>query len=164
MTCRPGHPPKFPDFEPDNELATKHGANSARRWQPIADRLEAELLAERPWLTVHRRTVKAWARVEAQIQLISAWLDENGLLDENGEPRPAGHRLDRLESRAQSLRGDLAETPLAMARLLGVLTSTAATAGAVDALDQLRAEGQLHSNHRERGFAAGGAGDAGRLA
>lgn len=127
---------------PGNTLAVKHGAGSEHRWRPIANDLIAELLAERPWLAQHRRSVEAWARVTAQVELISSWLDEVGLLDAAGEPRKACDRLDRLESRAQSLRADLAETPMAMARLLGTLTSTAATAGASDTLAALDAEGR----------------------
>ena len=132
----------WPPFEPGNEAALKHGARSERRWRPIADRLAAELLAERPWLEQHRRSVDAWARVEAQATLISNWLDEVGLLDDEGNPRPASDRLDRLESRAQSLRSDLAETPASMARLLSQLTTTAAQTGAVDALEALKSEGR----------------------
>lgn len=135
-----GYTNTHPPYEPDNEAATKHGASSPRRWSPIADRLQADLLAERPWLSGHRRSVAAWARVEAQAELIGRWLDEHGLLDEEGNPRPASTRLDRLESRAQALRADLAETPLAMARLIGTLTSTAVAANAVDMLASLKAE------------------------
>ena len=138
MTCRPGHPERHPDFGPGNTDSVKHGADSRRRWQPIADRLAAELLAERPWLAGHRRTVVAWARVEAQVQLIGAWLDEHGLVDDDGEPRAAGNRLDRLETRAQSLRNDLGEAPMAMARLLSIVTATAVTAGAQDLLDGVK--------------------------
>jgi hypothetical protein len=133
--------PKQP-YEQDNEAATKHGAGSERRWRPIAERLATELLVERPWLAQHRRTVDAWARTTAQLELIGTWLDDNGLLDDDGVPRKASDRLDRLESRAQSLRADLAETPMAMARLLGTLTATAVTAGHVDAVAALAAEGR----------------------
>jgi hypothetical protein len=140
MTCKPGHAPRHDDFGTGNTESLKHGADSPRTWRPLADRLEAELLAERPWLTGHRRTVKAWARTEAQVQLLGVWLDEHGLVDDAGEPRPAGHRLDRLETRAQSLRNDLAEPPMAMAKLLQALTSTAVAGGAPDLLDGLKAE------------------------
>ena len=139
----PFEPRVRPPFEPLNEAATKHGADSRRRWQPIADQLAADLLAERPWLAGHRRSVHAWARVEAQAQLIGAWLDEHGLVDDDGEPRAAGNRLDRLEIRAQSLRNDLAEPPMAMARLLSTLTSTAVSAGSDEMLEGLKAESDV---------------------
>jgi hypothetical protein len=148
-------------FTAGHELSLKHGADSERRWRPVAERLAADLLAERPWLADHRRTVDAWARVEAQARLIGDWLDTHGLLDDEGEPRPASNRLDRLEARAQSLRADLAEPPLAMARLLGTLTDTAVTAGRVDAVTDLAAQGarfvERWRNQREALPAAPGA-------
>lgn len=140
---RPPSGYKWDQFEPGNEASLKHGADSPRRWLPVADRLEADLLAERPWLSAHSRSVKAWARTEAQLQLLGTWLDEHGLVDDEGNPRPAGARLDKLESRAQSLRSDLAETPLSMARLIGTLTSTAVAASAPDMLASLKAEATM---------------------
>ncbi len=140
MTCRPGHPERHPDFGPGNEDSVKHGADSRRRWQPIADRLEAELLAERPWWAGHRRTVVALARTEAQIELVGGWLDREGLLDGDGVPRPAVALLARLEGRAQSLRNDLGESPMAMARLLSLVTATAVTAGAADMLEGVKGD------------------------
>jgi hypothetical protein len=107
-----------PPFEIDNVVALRHGADSSRSWKPIADRLEAEMVTARPWLLRHLGTVRALARVDAQIELIGDWLDANGLLDRDGNPRPASARLDRLEARAQSLRNDLGEPPAALIRLL----------------------------------------------
>jgi hypothetical protein len=87
-----------PPFEIDNVVALRHGADSSRSWKPIADRLEAEMVTARPWLLRHLGTVRALARVDAQIELIGDWLDANGLLDRDGNPRPASARLDRLEA------------------------------------------------------------------
>jgi hypothetical protein len=125
-TPRParGHTNTHPPFEAGNSEALKHGANSVRRWKPIADQLAAELLGQYPWLARFEAAVWAWARVEAQCWLIGDWLDQVGLLDDQGEPRPASNRLDRLEARAQSLRNDLPLTPMALAKLTSTLAGS----------------------------------------
>jgi phage terminase small subunit len=69
------------------------------------------------------------------------WLDEHGPLDDEGVPRPATGLLATLERQAQSLRAELGLTPLALAKLLGALTS--APAGTDD--DQPRSRSQLES-------------------
>jgi hypothetical protein len=142
----------WPPFQPGNTVgrqfgegntaAEKHGADRPVRWRPIAERLTAQLLEARPWLAEHRHTVTAWARVEAQIELIGDYLDRCGLLDDGGEPRPAGARLDRLEATALKLRTELALSPLALDRLLGALSVTASTAGSTDALEAAMAIGR----------------------
>jgi len=65
-------------------------------------------------------TVAAWSRVEAQVQLLMAYLIEHELLDENGSPRAASHLLTKLEAQAQSLRAELGLSPLALSRLIAV--------------------------------------------
>lgn len=119
-----------------NDLARTLGAYSQRSWGPLADRLAEELVEEAPWLArpTFASAVAAWARVEAQLQLVMGWLDEHGLLDEDGKPRPATNLLDRLEGRAASLRQDLGRTPQALAKLLSVVAQTGHDPGGLDAL------------------------------
>lgn len=50
MTCRRGHAPKHPDFEPGNVLSLKHGAYSPTVIAEEAARVHAALLEECPWL------------------------------------------------------------------------------------------------------------------
>ena len=130
-------------FAPGHELSKRHGVYSPRTWKPLADHIAAELPDVAPWCArpTYGPTVAAWARVEAQLQLVMSWLDEHGPLDDHGEPRPATTLLARLESQAQSLRAELGLSPLALAKLLGAFTS--APAGTDDdALEALKAEGR----------------------
>jgi hypothetical protein len=121
----------------------QHGAYSTRTWKPLADAIAAELPEVAPWCSrpTYGAAVAAWARVEAQLQLVLAWLDEHGPLDADGEPRPATALLARLESQAQSLRAELGLSPLALAKLLGTFTSSPGGTDD-DALEALRAEGR----------------------
>jgi hypothetical protein len=130
-------------FEPGHTASLKHGANSPRVVGPLAERLAAGLADDAPWTAgaAHVATVTAWSWAEAQASVLRAWLDEHGVIDDEGKPRPAAAFLDQVEKRAANLRAELGLTPLALAKLLTAvsgLTSEAATAG----LDALRAEGR----------------------
>ena len=54
MTCRPGHPPRHPDFEPGNELALRHGTYSPRAVAERAALVHASLLEVAPWCAEDR--------------------------------------------------------------------------------------------------------------
>ncbi len=142
MTGQPARAYSWPPFEPGNDAAMTYGAHSPRRWRPIADRLTAELPGMAPWCSrpTFGAVVAAWARVEAKLHLVSTWLDENGVLDDDGLPRPATGLYAKLEGQAQSLRAELGLTPLSLAKLIGALS--AAPAGTDDdGLAKLQAEG-----------------------
>lgn len=100
-------------------LSTRHGAYSSRVTDPVALRLVGELEAASPeWLAeVDRASVDAWSRAEARVEVLSAWLDEHGLLCEDGKVRPAADLLVRLERLAADARSRLGLDPLARARL-----------------------------------------------
>jgi hypothetical protein len=89
----------------------------------------------------------AWT--EAQLALLGAYLDEVGLLDEDGQPRPAANRVDRLEARASTLRSELGLTPLALAKLLANPAAFASAGGDDVGLEALRAEGRAIVAARE---------------
>ncbi len=147
-----GYTRTHPPFEIGNTVAMKHGAVSERRWRPIADRLADDLVNVAPWCArpVYAVTVMAWTRVEAQLHLVSTWLDKHGPLDGEGMPRPATDLAARLESRAQSLRAELGLSPLALAKLLAAFTTASAGGGGDDsALDKLKAEGRRFVEARE---------------
>jgi hypothetical protein len=141
MTCRPGHSPRHPDFEPDNTAAETHGATSARRWRPIAEQLAADVLLVAPWLTrpAFRLAVAAWSVAEAKAFLVDDWLNTHGLLDDDGTPYPANALADRLHARAITLRGQLGLDPTSFAKLLATF---AGVPGGEDALEALKAEGR----------------------
>lgn len=136
-TSRPGFgPPRWegdtrPPFAESNAMARKHGAWSDRKISPIAAELLADvdqLLADDPDLAhltspVFRPALRAWARTEARVELVAAWLDERtdgalpGDLDADGEIRPAADLLTRLEGQALKHRAQLGLDPTSMARL-----------------------------------------------
>jgi hypothetical protein len=126
----------WPPFAPGHELSLKHGAASPRMVRPIADQLAAELAEVAPWAAAPQFAAAraGWARVEAQLVLLHRYLDEHGLLDDAGEPRPAATWAAKLEGRAQSLRAELGLSPASMAKLLGDLSRTSASGDGVDAL------------------------------
>jgi hypothetical protein len=141
MTCRPGHAPRHPDFEPGNEERTTHGAHSERRWRPLAEALKAEAIDEAPWLTrrAFRLAVEAWSVAEAKAHLVDEWLDEHGLLDADGVPFPANALADRLHARCITLRSQLGLDPVSFAKLLATF---AGVPGGEDALEALKVEGR----------------------
>jgi hypothetical protein len=124
-------------FWPGHELSTTHGAWSDARVRPVADRLSAEIVSTAPWLSQapFRPAIAAWARTEAQTQLVVSYLDEHGYLDTKGRPRAATNLLERLEGRARRLRNDLGLSPVAWAHLVAALDGLGE---ATQELDELR--------------------------
>ncbi len=117
-------------FQPGNTASLQHGAKSARTFGPIADQLAARLLEVQPDLAgpESAATVRAWSQVEAKAGLVNAYLDEVGLLDEAGAPRPANRLAHDFENKAQRLRRQLGLTPLAAAELSIARAEAAAAA------------------------------------
>ena len=141
-TGTPARGYSWPPFQPGNSAAQRHGAYSPRAWRPLADRIAGELPDIAPWCTrpTYGPAVAAWARTEAQLQLVMTWLDEHGPLDKDGAPRAATALLARLEAHARELRNDLGLSPLALAKLLSALDT--APSGTDDiGLEGLKAEG-----------------------
>jgi hypothetical protein len=131
-----------PPFAPGNLAALRHGADSHRMVAPLAAGFERALYDVAPWT---RRPVFAEARAslswtEAQITLLQAYLNEHGLLDGDGRPRPAARRLDRLEARAAKLLRALGLTPRSLPKLLASLQTVACSGGDEHGLAALRAE------------------------
>ena len=75
---------------------------------------------------------------EAKARLVDDWLDEHGLLSEEGEPRSANTLSDRLHARAAHLRSTMGLDPVSFAKLLATF---AGVPGGEDALDALKREG-----------------------
>jgi len=107
------------DAKPGNTIAKKHGAFSARVVDPVARELVEVVLAQVPYLAdlSYEPAVWAWARAEARVLVLSAWLDENGTLDESGVPRPALKALKDFERLASTARSRLGLDPLSRAQL-----------------------------------------------
>jgi hypothetical protein len=142
----PGHGPArgytWPPFELGNLVALKHGAVSPRMLQPVADRLAEGLAQVAPWTAAaaFAGAVASWSWAEAQAIRLRCWLDEHGLVDDDGQPRPAVALLERIEGRLGGLRVQLGLTPLALGRLLATLSQVDGERGA-EGLEALRRAG-----------------------
>ena len=160
MTEHPaGWVPEFegqrPPFQPGHELSVTHGAYSPRIVDPIAKDL-VDMMLEDSTLDylkkpAFRPALWAWARAEAQAQLMTEYLSKaaeatgDGVGDLNAEHVRSGYLLlHRAEARADRSRARLGLDPLSRARL-----GKDVAAGAVDAaivmmqLHELQESGQL---------------------
>jgi hypothetical protein len=133
---------RWDPFEPGNEAAVKHGARSPRKVAPIAERLRHELATSAPWTTgaAFAAVVHSWSQAEARCELLRNYLDEVGLLDDEGEPRPALKALNEAERAADRARQQLGLSPSAWASLYRTLT--VGPDGSTDSLAALRATGR----------------------
>jgi hypothetical protein len=132
----------WPPLQPGHTLTLKHGATSPRVLQPIADHLAAGLGEVAPWTSAasFQGTVASRAWAEAQAHVLRLYLDERGLVDEEGQPRPAAGMLERVEARVAGLRGQLGLTPLALGKLLATLSQVDGDKGS-QGLEALRRAG-----------------------
>jgi hypothetical protein len=131
----------------------------ARRIRPIADEITRMLPEVAPWTgrPPFDGALRSLSWVEAQVVLLRGWIDEHGVLDDDGQPRAAAQLLQRLENQASTLRAELGLTPQALARLLSSL-ATVATAGGDDrGLHALKAEGQRIVAARQASLGRAGA-------
>jgi hypothetical protein len=85
-------------------------------------------------------SVASWAHAEAQAYVLRQYLDEHGLVDGEGQPRPAAGLLERVEGRLAGLRAQLGLTPLALGKLLATLSQVDAGKGE-EGLEALRRAG-----------------------
>lgn len=106
-------------FQPGHTLSTRHGAYSPRRVDPLAAQLVDAVTEAATYLddACYAPALWAWARAEARVQLLTEWIDEHGLLDEDGKPRGAADLLIRCERLAAEGRARLGLDPLSRARL-----------------------------------------------
>lgn len=150
----PAFPGQRPPFQPGHELSTRHGAYSPRRVDPLADSIRSSVLADpsTDYLAAARYApaVWAWARAEAQTQLLTEYLEKAaagtgdgvGSLDDDAV-RSAYLLLHRAEGRAQSGRRQLGLDPLSAARL--------GRDKAAGQLDTARLMAELHRQEQEGG-------------
>jgi hypothetical protein len=116
----------------------------AREVRPVAEEIARDLTEVAPWTArpAFDGALRSLAWVEAQAVLLRRWIDEHGILGDDGQPQAGVTVLQRLETRASTLREELGLTPHALARLLSSL-ATVATAGADNGgRVPLQAEGQ----------------------
>lgn len=143
----PLEPWQRPPFRPGHELSMKHGAYSPRRFEPLAEELVERTVtaasapsSSTPWLVEpsYRPALWAWARCEAQAQLLTEWLlDHGGAIDEDGQVQGAAALLERVERRGITLRSRLGLDPVSRARL----SSDVASAGGLSVAQLMAALG-----------------------
>lgn len=133
----------WPAFEPGHTASLKHGADSPRTIQPVADELAVWLADVAPWTSgpAYAATASAWCWAEARCRLIRAWLDGHQAVNDEGEVPNAATYLERIEGRAERLRSELGLGPMAQATLLTKLVSVAAAGDDDEGLKALKAQG-----------------------
>lgn len=145
-TWVPEFPGQRPPFPPGHELSLVHGANSPRRFGPLAAELELQARTDPGWpehlnATMYRGSIAALFRAEARIELLVGYLnqfDAMGAMTEtieveenetqigDGKSRrvsitkrisSALERLHREESLAMNLRSKLGLDPLSFSKI-----------------------------------------------
>lgn len=128
---------------PGNFKAKKHGAYSDRVITPLAAEINNAVCLARPDLQAPEMqpAVMAYARTEAQLEILTAYVDQHGAInEETGEPTAAEkHRL-RIDTQAANHRARLGLDPLSKARLGKDIASTQVDLVALYA--QMLAEGK----------------------
>ena len=144
---RPARAYSWAPFTEGNKAAVTHGAYSVEVYGEVARELVTGVLADRPQLGRYRTAVAAWADVEAKCLVIREWLEDRGMLEDDGKVRPAVDLLLKLEGRADKARQRLGLDPRADAELA---RSTAEAHHAAADLDAVRAAGREALRARER--------------
>lgn len=113
-------------LQPGHELTLSHGAYSDRRVSPVAERFATTALEQVDYLRDPSYTpaLLAWARTEARIELLETWLDDNGMVDDDGKVAGAANLLAKFESQAAKQRERLGMDPLSRAKIRQMTAST----------------------------------------
>jgi hypothetical protein len=121
---RPAGGGKPRPYAPGNLEAVVHGGHSAALVDAVAVRYREAALAylggtipDHLGRVEFERALLAWSRAEARTDLLQRYVDDVGLLDQDGNPRPAARFLLEAEASAARRRQDLGLDPLSRARL-----------------------------------------------
>jgi hypothetical protein len=152
----PQHDRQHAPFEPGNTVAEQHGAFSPRKVDPLAREIRDQVLVDEQlaYLRAPRwqPAVWSWCQVEAQLQLLTEYLNARGKeagdgvgnLDED-RVRSAYLLQHRARAHADRLRGQLGLTPVSWARLMKdgnvARAAAASTATVMAKLHQLERDG-----------------------
>ncbi|MDT2010331.1 hypothetical protein FXW78_55090 [Rhodococcus opacus] len=107
-------------FKPNHVKSLKHGARSERIIAPLAAILANELLETNPHLqsAEFRPAVLEWARVQAQVETLEAWIAEHGIISpDDGKIQPAAEYLLKVRKHGANMSSRLGLDPLSRARL-----------------------------------------------
>lgn len=114
-------------FVAANFVAKKHGAYSPRTITPLAAEIANAVCEARPDLQKPEMqpAVLAYARTEAQLEVLTAYVDLHGAIDEKtGEPSGAEKYRLRIDTQAANHRSRLGLDPLSAAKLGKDIAST----------------------------------------
>lgn len=150
-------------IQPGHTVTLRHGAKSPRTVNPIAAELVEETVRLAPFLgePTFGPAMQAWARAEARCLLLEQWLDEHGLLDEQGNPRPATALMTQQENLALKHRTRLGLDAASRAGIEASLTSTAASQASLEAALAAGAEA-LRARFASQGSPEAGSGSPGQ--
>jgi len=136
-TWAPAFPGQRRPFTSGHRLSMTHGARSERTWRPIADRIEAELLAgPMPGYlrdVGYRPLVRRLAEAYAKERLLGAWLAETGIQEamtaaDLAEWQPgAARRGAMMQRRLHAATGEWLRIGREASRLAGQLGLTPAS-------------------------------------
>jgi hypothetical protein len=104
--------------EPENDRAVKHGAKATLKLAPRVEEIRRDLADLVPVATeadLPAVTLLAWQL--ARIEAANSYLDEVGITDGKGKPRPVLNVLSTWENSAARLCDQLGLTPTSRARL-----------------------------------------------
>jgi hypothetical protein len=113
---QPGHRWRF---RVGNESAVKHGTDSEARLRPIADAYLVRLQTAAPTgdQPPDEFALERLAFLLARIHLAEAYVDEHGLLDGQGKPRPVVASLSTWDNSVRKLLAELGLTAVSRATL-----------------------------------------------
>jgi hypothetical protein len=137
----------------------------ARRIRPLAEEIARVLPEVAPWTArpAFDSAVRSLAWAEAEVVLLRARIDEQGILGEDGQPHAAVTLLQRLETQASTLRAELGLTPQALARLLSSFATVATARADNGESAALKAEGQRIIAARQATLGSGEAEETAQL-
>jgi hypothetical protein len=116
--------------EPGNVLALRHGSSSERQIRPLARNHRRRVLRQIRLRAsdldpVGKAYLEHYVRLTAKIELIDRYVDEHGLLRDDGEPQPAMRLYVSLHNSArlalQRLEQHLAERGVDVASALAAI-------------------------------------------
>lgn len=118
---RPGMDPRreATQFGEGNDAAVKHGAGSPGQLLPVAERYLARLRVAAPTgdQAPDEFALERLAFLLARIHLAEKYLDENGLLEAEGRPRPIVASLSTWDNSVRKLLAELGLTSVSRASL-----------------------------------------------
>jgi hypothetical protein len=143
MSCRPGHPPRHPDFDQGNAAHLVHGANSPRAIAARAEAVHAELLVAAPYLDDDKflPAVSRYLQAAAREALLHSHIVTLSESKGAGEvPSRVWEQATAATRLAAKLGSDLGLDPLGHARIRALSAGAQVNESSVEELQRRGAE------------------------